>query len=74
MKIPKPKKELLENKTAIIISTIDELAIRLGEVISDYGMSVYISDVDFSEEFEIRSKKESTDKNKKKDFVLIYIR
>jgi hypothetical protein len=74
MKIPKPKKELLENKTAIIISTIDELAIRLGEVISDYGMSVYISDVDFSEEFEIRSKKESTDKNKKEDFVLIYIR
>ena len=66
---------MLENKTVITISTtIGELAIRLGEVISNYGRSVYISDVDFSEEFEIRSKKESTDKNKKKDFVLIYIR
>ncbi len=65
----KSKDELLKDKTAIVISSIDSLSTRLGHVIQEYGASVHISNIDITKETNLE-----TAAHKKEDFVLIYIR
>lgn len=63
------KSELLKNKTAIVISSIESLSTHLGQVIQEYGANVHISDIDITEDTNIEKAID-----KKEDFVLIYIR
>jgi len=65
----KSKDALLENKTVVVIGSIESLSTDLGQVMQEYGASVHISNVDMTEDAD----KEMT-VEEKEDFVLIYIR
>jgi len=65
----KAQDELLKNKTAIVISSIESLSTHLGQVIQEYGANVHISNIDIKNDTPIEMAND-----KKEDFVLIYIR